>query len=238
MSGDVMRIECRSCGEVVSAEDINIDKMVAKCSSCHAVFGFQLEGEARPKRERANVAMPKSVTVEDFGGELVITHRWRNIVAVIFLVIFSVIWNGVTWTFFVSMLDEDGMGFFALFLSLFVVVGLFVGYFTLAVMLNSTEIRVSSRRLTVKHGPLPVPGSVDIPSDQIDQVWVEEKISTSRGSDGHTSTSVHYPVFARMTDGTKKVLIRYGHDSDLSLFLEQEIEEHLGIEDRAVRGEF
>ncbi|MFT4844098.1 MAG: hypothetical protein ACJA0V_000382 [Planctomycetota bacterium] len=113
-----------------------------------------------------------------------------------------------------------------------------LAYLTLAIMLNSTEIRASSRRLTVKSGPLPFPGSVDVHSEDIDQIWVEEKISQSRSSKGRTSTSVHFPVFMRMQDGTKKTLLRYGQDSDMSLFLEQQIEMHLGIEDRAVRGEF
>tara|TARA_R110002072_G_scaffold243682_1_gene402806 strand:+ start:160082 stop:160795 length:714 start_codon:yes stop_codon:yes gene_type:complete len=237
MSGEVMRVDCRNCGESVSADNINIDKLVAKCGACHAVFGFDVAGGATKPRKRENIAMPKSVTVENQGGELVIVHRWRSIVAVLFLTVFTLIWNSITWTFFVIMWQE-GQGFVMAFLSIFVAVGVGVAYLTLGILLNSTEIRVSGRRLTVKSGPLPMPGSVDVRSEDIDQVWVEEKVSHSNSRQGHSSTSVHYPVFLRMKDGTKKTLARYGQDSDLSLFLEQEIETHLGIEDRPMRGEF
>jgi hypothetical protein len=237
MSGDVMHVECRNCGETVSAEDINIDKLVAKCGACHSVFGFDIAGGKSDTRKRTAIAMPKSMTVENQGGELVITHRWRNLVVVIFLTIFTLVWNGMVWTFF-SITLAEGLGLFAAFLSIFMVVGVGLAYLTLAIMLNSTEIRASSRRLTVKSGPLPFPGSVDVHSEDIDQIWVEENISQSRSSNGRTSTSVHFPVFMRMQDGTKKTLLRYGQDSDMSLFLEQQIEMHLGIEDRAVRGEF
>ncbi|MFT4512967.1 MAG: hypothetical protein ACI89X_004784 [Planctomycetota bacterium] len=236
MSGDVMHVDCRNCGKAVSAEDINIDKLVAKCGSCHAVFGFDIEGGKSETRARTNIAIPKSVTVENQGGELVITYRWRNIILVIFLMFFALVLNGATWMFLLGSMD--GPGFITGFLAIFVLVGAGVIYLTLAIILNSTEIRASSRQLTVKSGPLPFPGSVDVRSEDIDQVWVEEKITSNRSNNGHNSTSVHYPVFMRMKDGTKKMLMRYSRDSDLSLFIEQEIETHLGIEDRAMRGEF
>ena len=144
----------------------------------------------------------------------------------------------MAWPFFLGTLD-DGEWFVTAFLSIFIFIGACVAYFTIAILLNTTEIRVSNRRLTVKHGPVPVPGNVEVESSDIDQLWVEQKISTSSSSNStSTSTSVSYPLYLRTKDGTRKVLMRSSHDSELSLFLEQQIEDFLGIEDRAVRGEY
>lgn len=237
MSANEMKVECRSCGAGVAAENINIDKLVAKCGACNAVFGFDVSGGSAHRRERANVAMPKGVTVENQGGDLVIVRSWRSVFLVVFLTVFTLIWNGITWPFFISTLAE-GPGFITAFLSIFILVGALVGYATLCVLFNSTEIRVSNRRLTVNHGPLPVPGSVDVDPSNVEQLWVEQSISHNRSNDGSSRTSVSYPLYLRLKDGAKKALLRNVSDSDLSIFLEQQIEEFLGIEDRAVRGEY
>ena len=232
---EMMHIECRNCGRQIAAADINIERLIAKCGACHAVFGFDLQGGSPPRRQRSKVAMPKSVAVDNQGGELVIVHRWRSVVAVVFLSIFALVWNGISWTFFLAMLSEAPW-YVAAFLSVFLLVGAVVGYLALAMMLNSSEIRVAARRLTVKHGPLPFPGGVDVHSDDIEQLWVEQKISHSNSSRG-SSTSVTYPVCMRMKNGTRKHLLRNVQDSELALFVEQEIEAFLGIEDREMPGE-
>lgn len=234
---DVIHVECRSCGTSVPAADINIEKLVAKCSRCHAVFGIHLDGSASAPRGGVKIAPPKNVTVENQGGEFVILRRWRGWGAVIFLTIFAMIWNGICWPFFVAMLME-GPWFIAAFLSIFCLVGLAVAYSTLAMLLNSTEIRVGSRDLAVKHGPVPVPGGVEVQSGDIEQLWVEQSISHSRSNNGHVNTHVTYSVLLRKKDGTREVLLKSAGSSEFALFVEQEIEEHLGIENRPVRGEF
>jgi hypothetical protein len=42
----------------------------------------------------------------------------------------------------------------------------------------------------------------------------------------------------RLKNGSKKALLRSVSDSELSIYLEQQVEEFLGIQDRAVRGEY
>ena len=236
MSG-VLHLECRSCGSAIAAEHINIDRLVAMCSACSAVFGFDLNGGAAMRRDRSKIAMPKSVSVENQGGDLVIVHRWRSPIVVAFLVVFAVGWNSIAWSMFLVTLSEETW-FISAFLSIFLMVGAGVGYLALAMLLNSSEIRVSRRELTVKHGPMPFPGAVAVDPGDIEQVWVEQKISHSSSSKGRSSTSVSYPVCMRLKDGTRKVLLRNVTDSELALFVEQQIETHLGIEDQAVRGEF
>ena len=43
-----MRVSCKSCGAAVPAANLNLDRMVAKCGACHAVFAFAVDGAAPP----------------------------------------------------------------------------------------------------------------------------------------------------------------------------------------------
>lgn len=232
-----MQIECKSCGSVIPAADVNVEQMVAKCTVCNAVFGFQAPGSKPAARQRPTVAMPKGMVVEDQGGELVFTVVWRNMLLIVFLTVFVLIWNGVTWPFF-AMTLEEGPWFLTAFLSVFVLVGLLVAYAWLCVFFNSTEIRVNQATLVVQHGPLPVPGGCRLRVEDIEQFYVEQKVSHSRSGDGRSSTSVSYPLYARLKDGTRKAVLRNVRDSDAALYFEQQLEQYLGIEDREMPGEF
>lgn len=47
-----MELRCIRCNAPIAASDINLERFVAKCSSCHAVFRFEaeaIEAEAKPK---------------------------------------------------------------------------------------------------------------------------------------------------------------------------------------------
>ena len=119
----------------------------------------------------------------------------------------------------------------------FVLAGLGIGYLTLCVALNTTTIRVDGRRLTVRHSPLPFFGQIDLDATKIAQLYVQQAITRS-SSDNSMSTNVSYALHARMEDGSRKTIARSLPDSDEGLFLEQEIEDHLGVVDRPVRGEY
>jgi hypothetical protein len=62
-----MQITCKQCGADVSADNINIDSLVAKCSFCNAVFRFddQLEPAQKPPAPpHLKVSMPKGIEVQ------------------------------------------------------------------------------------------------------------------------------------------------------------------------------
>lgn len=234
-----MKVQCKSCGTTVPADNLNLDRMVAKCASCHAVFAFSVDGQQPPSREpaerpRGDVPRPARLEIERFGGELVITRRWWSTVAVVFLTIFTIVWNGISWTGFVMVLGEVPLA--ALFVGLFVLIGALVGYITICVMLNSTVITVG-RELTIRHGPMPVPGNRTLAAGELDQLYVTEHISTSTSDNGRRSTSVSYQLRARLKDGSGVKLLRAVPEAEEALYLEQLIEEELGIEDAPVRGE-
>jgi len=234
-----VKVSCKSCGATVPAENLNLDRMVAKCGACHAVFSFAIDGQQPPsrdpeQRDRGDVPRPETLQIERFGGELTITRRWWSTPAVVILTIFTIIWNGISWGGFVMVLED--MPPAALFIALFLLIGLLMGYFTLCLMLNSTVITVG-RELVIRHGPLPVPGNRRLAASDLDQLYVTEHVSTSRSDSGRRTTQVSYQLRARLQDGSGVKLLRAVTEAEEALYLEQLIEEELGIVDEPVRGE-
>ena len=117
-----------------------------------------------------------------------------------------------------------------------VAVGVGLTYFVLAGFLNSTVIRVADGMLSVRHGPLPWRGNLDMSTDGIEQIYCQNKLDKRRDEDGHTTTSIQYEVHA-VIGGQKTKLLSGLHEADHALFVEQRLERFLGIEDHAVPGE-
>jgi hypothetical protein len=112
-----------------------------------------------------------------------------------------------------------------------VAVGLGLTYFTLSGFVNSSVVTVDREKLSVRHGPLPWPGNLDLPVEQIKQVFCEQ-----RTHHGRNNTSFSYVVQVILQDDTKKSLLmstELGH----AKFFEQEIERYLNIPPRHVPGE-
>lgn len=67
-----MQIQCRSCRAKIQAEDVNLDRMLAKCRACNAIFDFSNQVDAPPtpspakaRRDRGEVPMPGKLKVEE-----------------------------------------------------------------------------------------------------------------------------------------------------------------------------
>jgi hypothetical protein len=112
-------------------------------------------------------------------------------------------------------------------------VGVGLTYFTLAGFLNQTTIEVDTFRLSIRHGPLPWFGNCTLPAAEIGQLYCQER--TRRQNNGGSSTT--YSVSAVTKGGRQVKLVSTLEDQDQALFIEQQIEQYLGIEDRPVGGE-
>ncbi|MCK5940786.1 MAG: hypothetical protein KAI24_02355 [Planctomycetes bacterium] len=233
-----MQVNCKSCGAQVPAEDLNLERMVAKCARCDAVFAFRVDGQeplarGAAGRPASGVARPKALQIDRLGGELTITRRWGSGCAVVLFLAFTLLWNGLCWTGFFVVLNAFPPA--AIFVGLFLAVGVGLAYLTLTLMFNSTVITVG-RELVVRHGPLPVPGNRTIPRADLDQLYVVQVISSGRSNRGHR-TSVSHRLRARLQDGSGVTLLRAVADVEEALYLEEVIERELGIENEPVRGE-
>jgi hypothetical protein len=245
-----MQVQCSTCRSKLPAEDVNIDTVLAKCRSCNSVFDFsdqvRLEKipETKVKRDRGDIPLPRQIRVDDRGRTLEITRRWARGPAFFFL-FFSGFWNLIVSIFVVAFLSgmmrptRNSSGqpppwFMGLFLTPFVLVGIGTGWAALALLFNTTRIRVVDRRLMVRHGPIWWPGKRDLDTSTLDQLYCEEYVAYTQNN----VPQYRFQVQAICKDGSKLKLVRGMEDPGQALYLERLLEKHLGITDRAVRGEF
>jgi hypothetical protein len=177
------------------------------------------------------VPLPAGIHVEERGRDLVIVRRWFSWVY-IFLLFFCLMWNGMLISFYGILFAAGSPPMLLLFPSLHVMAGAFITYFTLAGFVNRTTFTIEADHLTVRHGPLPWRGNVDVSTASLTQLFCTEQVSRSRNG-----TTVRYGVDAVLKDG-RHLKLASGLDArEQALYIEQSIEKHLGIQDRRVRSE-
>ena len=232
-----MRLTCPSCGAAIAAEDMNLERAMARCRKCSELFGFAdqvdcarqsyLGGRAMPRPE---IGMPRRFSVEE-GPPLRIVRRWLSGKA-FFLVAFSLIWNGVLAVFIAGIVAGNVPLHVLAFLSLHLAAGIFIGYYTLCLFVNRTRVEVDGERLRVSHGPLPWPGNRDLGVAELSQLWSRERVSRSKNG-----TTVTYEVHAALKSGSVVQLLSGLDAPEQALFVEQQLESRLGIRDQPVAGE-
>lgn len=244
-----MQVICPSCGEMVRSEDMNLDQMVGKCRRCHALVNLRdivppenfAENALRANRPRPAVPQPEKLTVEDNGSQLVISWRWFDW-SVLWLIFFCIAWDSflVFWYWMgLAVQDRVWMWFTFVFPIAHVAVGIWLTYFTLACLVNRTQISVDHEQLRVRHGPLPWPGNVVLPAPEIVQVYVSaahacEPAPDDPGCTVNQSSSCTLKII--LHDGTGRKLLSLS-EPDMAMFIEQAIEKFLGLGDEPVAGE-
>ena len=232
-----MQLRCKNCGRDISAEDVNIERLFAKCRSCNAVFRFAEDMGDRdaaaptPLGIRPRVPLPRGIAAEDRGRGLLLTRRWFN-ARVIFLVLFCVVWDGFLFTWFIAASKEGALPIMALFPIIHVIVGAGITYFTAASIVNTSFIEVERGTVSIRHGPLPWFGNRTIRSADLEQLYTEQRYHRTKHGGYYT-----YDLRAVTRGGGRIKLLSGLVDPAQALYLEQEIERCLKIEDRHVVGE-
>ena len=227
-------LDCPSCAAPL---DVPPERTQFFCSFCGAtvIVPESLRSGPTPTRpdDDAPLEPPPDLSrfeIDKQGSRLRIGWAWRSPM-VYFLLPFSIFWCGfaVFWTVMATAIG----GPFGLFGLPFVVIGMGLLYFAVGILVNRTDLRIEDGRLTVEHGPLPWTAPDPIEADNVRQVYVEEKVH--HGKNG--SRQYTYEVQALLHDGGKTKLVTEYKAPDARA-IERMIEVHLGIEDRAVRGEY
>jgi hypothetical protein len=242
-----LSIHCPQCRKKVPATAVNVERMVAKCDACDAVFDFseQVERSRVPldAAPTAPVPLPPGIKVEredaavfgDYrnapkaGGKLVIQRRWFRW-ALLPLLGFCVFWDGFLVIWYAGVIAGGAPLGMALFPLLHVGVGVGLTYSTLAGLFNTTTITVGDGRLGVRHGPIPWTGNRSVPTDDIRQLYTERLISSGKNK---TET---FTIHAIVTAGPTIPIVSRLSDLPQALYIEKEVEKHLGIEDQRVPG--
>lgn len=243
---------CQFCGTTLCDEDISATLNVARCSHCSALTdlgGSTDTSEVQPPSAeaagctpraaatgaRAEIPLPDGVRVEVFGTDLTITRRWFSS-SFYFLLLFCLFWDGFLFFWYTDGLSAGPRGNLNLMMLLFplghVAVGIGVTYLTLASLINRTLIQVAGGSLSIHHEPLPWPGRVCIPAADIEQVYCSERYYHS-----DNGSTFRHAVNAVLKNGRQIRLLKGLDDADQALYIEQIIEEHLGISDIPVDGE-
>jgi hypothetical protein len=228
-----MDIKCPHCGRAIPAADVNVQTSIAKCSACGAVFGFagQVGGGSSSGSAKRTVDMPTDYIVSMEGADLVLVRRWFSWKFVV-LLFFCAVWDGFLAVWYTEAFRHNGPLIMVLFPVLHVAVGVGLTYFTIAGFLNRTKTRVNQAELSIRHYPLPWPGNRTLQRQEIDQLFCEEKMSSTRNG-----VSYSYGVSVVMPGGKRLKLVSGMDKPEDALFLEEKIEGYLGITDRPVAGE-
>ncbi len=174
------------------------------------------------------ILRPPSVTVDEDGGDVTYRRRWFH-KGVLGFPLYWIFCGGVA----MGMYDiETASGAVSIVTLLVAALTLLMVYSNIAHVTNTTTVRLGRERLTVRHGPLPWSGNVDLATSDIRQLFCEKTIHRLR-----RTTFPSYGLYAILADGRKvKVLTRLDAP-DVPLYLEQRLERWLRIENAPVPGE-
>jgi len=234
---DRVELSCDNCGNSISGKDININNSLAKCENCQAVFNLKSDHffikNDRPGRPE--MIMPEGTDVLTLTDSLDIRVDWLKSnpkSSLGFLTFFTVMWNGFLGVMAAGFLSSGAFENI-IFLSIHLIVGLGLIYYLASVYMNYTDIIVTNSYLEISQRPIPNPFSptISIRPDEIEQLYVSKYVeSTSNGQ-----TNYAYGLHAILKN-RKKVLLLKGMNRETQLYIEQEIERYLNIQDQDISG--
>lgn len=175
--------------------------------------------------------MPPGIAVDQADTELRITRRWNRGMGAAMLA-FAVFWDGFLVFWYSMVVTMHAPVFFALFPLLHVAVGAVITYSGLANVLNATTLAVSHGTFTITHAPIPWRAPTPFHTWELQQLYTKQHVSH-----GKNSTTTTYSLDAVMQDGRTRRLVSGLESADQGRFLEQRLEQYIGIIDSNVIGE-
>lgn len=186
--------------------------------------------------EFMEMGIPEKIEIHREFQHLLIVRKWFGFRFIV-LTLFVIVWDAFLLGWYASLLSfslPSGPGLlFALFPLLHVAAGIGLTYYTLAGYLNRTTIDVEPNALTIRHGPLPWWGNQDVSSRQLKQLYCKRD---DHGGNGYRRGYPAYSVHAITEEGRNIKLLSGLDTSEQALFIEQEVEKFLRIEDKPVKG--
>lgn len=230
---EIIPLTCPSCGAATRADSATGRFRCEYCGNVHLVRENPPAPEAVARKPATlRLPQPHEVRLERDQRGSYITWRWFSwkYIPALFFCLF---WDGFLFFWYGLAFNMNAPLLFKLFPILHVAVGLYVTYTTLAGFLNRTNLELTQKELAVWFTPLPWPGEKTIPTAEIQQFFCREKIVHAKNSVRHS-----YTLSAITRAGLQVELLRDLDSPDLALFLEQQLEEWMNIEDRPVKGEY
>ncbi len=234
-----MQVFCTQCGQPIPTDDLNVQTAIAHCPACHAVFRFDEvlamevqpgEDPSQPHPEPAPLPLPANMYVEDRGDQVRYIHHWFTRDAVGML-IWALLWTGVAVLMWGgAILARQQSSCLAALATIIAIPGFWMGYAALCGVVNRTTVTIAGGALSIRHGPLPWPGDLSVDCADLRQLYCRRRYVRKRGD--------YYDLRAQLHRGRGIRLIANLRTPEPALYLEQEIERRLHIENRHVRGEY
>jgi|GEM_PF-4084945 hypothetical protein len=110
-------------------------------------------------------------------------------------------------------------------------VGVFCIYSPLAGMLNETIMRIDPHEISVKHGPLPMPGNFRMSRRSIRKLFCSWS-SRESGSSAISNTKYSYAIQAEVSANNRVALLKKISNPRHALYISQLVGDIIGLEDR------
>lgn len=176
-------------------------------------------------RETIDIALPKKMELHRKGSHIEIVLTWFGWITVFQSVL--TVWLGAFLFKWYNILSANATGI-VLFFTLFFVC-IYMTYYAIASWFNRTYIKIGQGKITVRHRPFPYFGNKTMNTLELKQLYAKKGIS----SQDHRTT---YHVRAITNAGKDVKLVGYLETKEQALFIEQEIEQYIGIQDKHVEG--
>lgn len=227
-----MNVTCALCKKEIEAENIDLEKEIAKCTECNNIFdcGSQLKSTSESYR-RDDIELPKSIVLQKDGNHLKIEYRWLSS-QLIYLAPFCIGWDITPILWYRAGIIPTSNPLAVAYLVIHFVLALILTYYCLAGFINKTKLNVTSDTLRVADTPLGFFKNSTIMLSELDQLFSREKIH--RGKKLFWSS---FEVHAILKRGKVVRLVSGLNKSEQALYIEQVVEDYLGIQDRLVDGE-
>ncbi len=220
---------CPACAAPIRQEDVHLAAGLATCHGCGAQMNLTTSFglDEAPVQRRAPVALPKGMTFEQTLHGIQITRAWFT-PAAFGLLLFCVLWDGFLVFWYVTVAQTGAPDIAILLPIVHVLIGVFLSYFAAASFVNRTRVMVERGVLNIRHAPLPWPGPRGIATAQIRQLFCKRHVSRSKNG-----LRISWQLWSVSDTDTRHKLLS-DLELDQALYLEQELERALGIQDRPV----
>ncbi|MBA3871173.1 MAG: hypothetical protein H0X30_18680 [Anaerolineae bacterium] len=218
-----MQVTCPNCGEKVTADNINIQKMTAVCAACDTVFSFELPEIQKAKRRK--VKQPATLTLRD--DQTLQMEFWTN---------FRLDRNG---EFLSSAMAGLAMSLITVLLigsqdappilvAAFLLIALSLFYRMALTVVNKTHLEMDEDTIKITRKPIPNPlnQGYEVPLAGVTAIKYEETaISKKEAFD-----TPRYQVWAETVDGNRRNIVN-DVTEDYAVFIAQRLQERLQMDD-------
>ncbi len=223
------RTDCPNCHNPIKQSEIDSNGHVT-CSNCGTAFQIDKDIEIF-ERTKPYVQLPRKMDYLKLHSMLEFIYKPKGF-AVNFILFFTIFWNLFMFVF-VSAAIVSGDYSQLLFMSLHLMVGAGLGMKAIGDLVNKTYVTIDSDYIFIERKPLQIFKKQPIETKDIKQLFVK-KYSSGKVNDKPVYS---YGLYAKLHKGREKLLLKGFARPEHAQFIEQEIEEFLGILDRRVSGE-